>query len=96
MAAGLQYLAAGPFWAAVLDLTRRGAGVLGGAMNGSGQVGQAFGTLLFPALVARLGWESALQFAGLGSILSCIVWFFIDTSRSIDGVVPTPSPEARG
>jgi ACS family hexuronate transporter-like MFS transporter len=83
-AAGFQYVASGPYWATVIDLTHRGAGLLGGAMNGSGNLGQAFGTIAFPWIVAHLGWQNGLQLAGISAVFSSLVWLFIDSSRSID------------
>jgi len=46
-AAGLLFTAAAAFWSTLIDVTRRGAGLVGGFMNGSGQVGSALGTLSF-------------------------------------------------
>jgi hypothetical protein len=34
LAAGLLYVAAPSFWSTLIDVTQRGTGVLGGAMNG--------------------------------------------------------------
>jgi ACS family glucarate transporter-like MFS transporter len=94
LAAGLQYVAAGPFWATVIDLTRRGSGLLGGAMNGAGNLGQAIGTIAFPWTVSQLGWQKGLQLAAASSIVSGIVWLFIDSSRPIDEIVAAPqNPE---
>src|ERR1019366_1614537 len=63
LAAGLQFLAAPAFWATVIDITRRGPGIVGGFMNGSGSVGAAIGTITFPWLASRMGYQSALQLA---------------------------------
>jgi len=83
-AAGLQFVAASAFWATVIDITRRGTGVLGGFMNGAGNLGSAIGTISFPWMVDRLGWELALQLAGLAGVASGLIWMFIDSSRQID------------
>jgi MFS transporter, ACS family, glucarate transporter len=87
-AAGLQFVAAAAFWATVIDITRRGTGVLGGFMNGAGNLGSAIGTISFPWLVDRLGWELALQLAGLAGVASGLIWMFIDSSRQIDREAP--------
>lgn len=84
LAAGLQFVAAPAFWATVIDITRRGPGILGGFMNGSGNLGAAIGTVTFPWLISISGWEMALQLAGLAGLLSGLVWLFIDSSHQID------------
>ena len=84
MAAGLQFLAAPAFWATVIDITRRGPAILGGFMNGSGNLGAAVGTITFPWVVSRMGYQYALQWAGVAGIVSGLVWLLIDSSRRID------------
>ncbi|PYT32305.1 MAG: hypothetical protein DMG57_02240 [Acidobacteria bacterium] len=83
LAAGLQFVAAPP-WATVIDITRRGTGILGGFMNGSGNLGSALGTIAFPRLVRRMGWEGALEAAGATALISGLLWLLIDSSRQID------------
>lgn len=82
--AGLQFVAASAFWATVIDITRRGTGILGGLMNGSGNLGAGVGTLIFPWLVARVGWQLALQIAGAAGVVSGLIWLWIDPARQID------------
>lgn len=84
LAAGLQFLAAPAFWATVIDITRRGPGIVGGLMNGSGNLGAAVGTVTFPWIVSRVGYQSALQLAGIAGLISGLVWLLIDSSRRID------------
>ncbi len=84
LAAGLQYLAAPAFWATVIDITRRGPGILGGFMNGSGNLGAAIGTITFPWVVSHVGYQFALQLAGVAGLISGLVWLLIDSSRGID------------
>jgi MFS family permease len=84
LAAGLQFVAAPAFWAAVIDITRRGTGILGGFMNGSGNLGSAIGTVAFPWMVSRMGWEGALEAAGATALISGLLWLPIDSSRQID------------
>jgi MFS transporter, ACS family, glucarate transporter len=83
-AAGLMFTAAAAFWSTVIDVTRRGAGILGGLMNGSGQVGSALGTLTFAWLKDHLGWELALALGGLMGVVSGLTWLLIDASCPID------------
>lgn len=84
LACGLLYAAAAAFWSTLIDITRRGTGVLGGLMNGCGSLGGAMGTIGFPWLLAHLGWTAALQCAGLMGILSGLIWLWIDSSQQID------------
>jgi MFS family permease len=84
IAAGLFFTAASAFWSTLIDITRRGSGVLGGLMNGSGQIGSGIGTIAFPWLQLRVGWQGALQISGLMGVLSGLVWLWIDSSRQID------------
>jgi MFS family permease len=91
VAAGLFFTAASAYWSTLIDITRRGAGVLGGLMNGSGQVGSGIGTVSFAWLQAWMGWERALQLSGLTGVFAGLVWMLIDSSRQID-----ESAETRG
>ena len=86
VAAGLFFTAASAFWSTLIDITRRGAGVLGGLMNGSGQIGSGIGTISFAWLQSWLGWETALQMSGLAGVVSGLIWLWIDSSRQIDEV----------
>ncbi len=91
LAAGLLFMAAAAFWSTLIDITRRGAGLLGGLMNGSGQVGSLLGTVSFAWLKAHLGWEAALALGGLAGMVSGLIWLGIDASRSIDEPTPPSS-----
>jgi MFS family permease len=84
LAAGLQFLAAPAFWATVIDITRRGPAIVGGFMNGSGNLGAAVGTITFPWMVSRVGYQTALQLAGVAGLIAGIIWLLIDSSRRID------------
>ena len=91
LAAGLQVVPAPAFWATIIDVTRRGPAIVGGFMNGSGNLGAALGTILFPWLVSRIDWQLALQVAGSTGIISGLLWLLIDSSRQIDSSIPAPS-----
>jgi MFS family permease len=90
LAAGLQVVPAPAFWATVMDVTRRGPALVGGLMNGSGNLGAALGTIVFPWLVSEVGWQLALQIAGSTGIVCGLIWLLIDSSRQIDAATPTP------
>jgi MFS family permease len=84
VAAGLFFTAASAFWSTLIDITRRGTGVLGGLMNGAGQIGAGIGTISFAWLQGRIGWEGALQVSGLMGVVSGLIWLLVDSSRQID------------
>ena len=88
VAAGLQVVPAPAYWATIIDITRRGPAIVGGFMNGLGNLGAALGTILFPWLVSRIDWQLALQVAGSAGIISGVLWLLIDSSRQIDSLPP--------
>ena len=84
IAAGLLFTAASGFWSTLIDITRRGTGVVGGLMNGSGQLGGALGTVAFAEISRALGWSGAVQLSGLMGVIAGLIWLGIDSSRQID------------
>ena len=84
LASGFLYAAAAAFWSTLIDITRRGVGLLGGLMNGVGNLGGALGALFLPRLIPILGYEGALQSAGAVAVVSGLIWLGIDSSRQID------------
>jgi ACS family glucarate transporter-like MFS transporter len=84
LAAGLMFTAASAFWSTLIDITRRGTGLVGGVMNGSGSLGSAVGTIYFATLYQQVGWQNALQIGGLMGIVSGLIWLGIDSSKQID------------
>jgi hypothetical protein len=77
-------VAASAFWPTVIEhYTSRYRGA-GGLMDGTGDLGFAIGTVSFPWLVGRVGWELALQLSGVAGVPSGLIWMFIDSSRQID------------
>jgi len=85
LAGGFLYAAAAAYWSTLIDITRRGAGLVGGLMNGLGSLGGALGTLYFPRLVPWLGYEGALQCSGAVALVSGLIWLGIDSAQRIDG-----------
>src|SRR3984893_18636853 len=84
LAGALQFVAAPPFWATVIDITRRGTGILGGFMNGSGALGTALGTIAFPWMVSHMSWKGANEAASATALVFGLLWLVIDSSRQID------------
>jgi sugar phosphate permease len=81
---GLLFAAAAAFWSTLIDITRRGAGILGGLMNGVGSLGGAIGTMLFARIVPLLGYQGTLQCMGAMALVSGVIWLGIDSSQQID------------
>jgi ACS family glucarate transporter-like MFS transporter len=92
LAAGLQVVPAPAFWATIIDITRRGPAIVGGFMNGLGNLGAALGTIAFPWLISQMDWQLALQAAGSTGIISGLLWLLIDSSRQIDSPPRADAP----
>jgi len=84
LSAALNFVAAPPFWATVIDITRRGTGILGGFMNGSGSLGTALGTIAFPWMVSYMGWDVAIEVSSASALIGGLLWLWIDSSQQID------------
>lgn len=87
-AAGLFFTAASGFWSTLIDVTRRGAGLVGGLMNGSGQLGGALGTVALASVASQLGWHGAVQLSGVMGVMAGLVWLGIDSAKQIDKEAP--------
>jgi len=86
LSCGFMYAAGPAFWSVLIDITRRGTGILGGLMNGAGNLGGALATRYFPYLLPALGYERSIQCAGFMAIISGLIWLGLDASRQIDAV----------
>jgi len=84
LSAGFLYAAAAAFWSTLIDITRRGAGILGGLMNGVGSLGGALGAMFFARLIPVLDYQGALQCSGAMAIVAGLIWLGIDNSEQID------------
>ena len=74
-------------WAVCLDIGRENAGAVTGAMNTAGQAGSAIVAAVYGGMVETYGWDLPLVFIAGMSLLSAVLWFFIDPTRPL-----TPSP----
>jgi len=86
LSCGFLYAAGPAFWSVLIDITRRGTGLLGGLMNGAGSLGFALATRYFPCLFPIFGYDRSIQCAGLMAIVSALIWLALDASRQIDAV----------
>src|SRR5262249_39308284 len=80
-------------WALCLDIGKRYAGTVTGAMNMAGQFGATIGAAVYGSMVQRLGWSHPLPLIGLASLslLSALLWLAIDPGKVL---VPEREPAA--
>ena len=83
-AAGFNLAASAILWTTCNDITRRFSGSVSGVMTTFGSLGGWLSPILTAWIATKLGWTQALDFAALVTIISGVVWFFIDASRTID------------
>ncbi len=76
----------GPFWATMLSLAGEDAGTAGGIMNFGSNLGGFISPAITPWLAAAIGWERALQLAGVLGVVAGLLWFWVTPGE--------PEPEA--
>ena len=83
-------------WAVCLDIGKENAGAVTGAMNTAGQAGSAIVAYTYGSMVESYGWDIPLVFIACMSLLSALLWFKIDPTKTIGGGFgePLPRPEA--
>ena len=70
-------------WAVCLDIGKRYAGTVTGAMNMAGQMGSTIAAAAYGAMVGKYGWNPPLAgLAGL-SLVSALIWLTIDPTRQL-------------
>ena len=67
----------GPFWATMLTLAGDDAGTAGGIMNMGGNLGGFISPAVTPMLAAALGWERALELAGMIGVIAGLLWLWV-------------------
>jgi len=67
----------GAFWATLMEIAGKRSGTAGGAMNMGSNIGGLISPALTPVLAAALGWENALHFAAVVSIVAGLLWLRI-------------------
>ena len=67
----------GPFWATLMEIAGKRSGTAGGAMNMGSNIGGLISPALTPVLAAAFGWENALHFAAVVSIVAGVLWLRI-------------------
>jgi ACS family glucarate transporter-like MFS transporter len=76
-------------WALPLDLGRRAAGSIAGAMNMAGQLGSFLSSLAFGYMVEAFGYSRALLPLAAMTVLSAIVYSRIDPTKPL---IDDPAP----
>lgn len=79
----------GPFWATMLTLAGDDAGTAGGIMNLGSNVGGLISPAITPMLALAIGWERALQVAGVLGVVAGILWLWVTPGSRTDAVDPT-------
>jgi len=82
--AGFNMFAAASFWAACIDLTQEFTASLSGLMNTFGNLGGWLSPILTAYIATHFGWERALAFAAVVTVVSAICWVFVDASTPIE------------
>jgi MFS transporter, ACS family, glucarate transporter len=73
----------GASWGVVIEISGRHTGVVGAAMNTSGQIGSVLSPLLVIWLQQHYGWNAPLIFIGALFLLGAAAWIFIDPRKKI-------------
>jgi ACS family glucarate transporter-like MFS transporter len=81
---GFNLFAAASFWAACIDLTQEFTASLSGLMNTFGNLGGWLSPILTAYIATRFGWQRALGFAAVITLVSAICWIFVDASVPIE------------
>jgi MFS family permease len=84
MSGGMIAFLLGGAWATVLDIGGNHAGLVGAAMNTSGQVGAFLCPLMVGYMVQWFGdWTAPLYFTGLLYCLGALCWFIVDPAKPV-------------
>jgi len=81
---GFNMFAAASFWAACIDMTQEFTASLSSLMNTFGNLGGWVSPILTAYIAIHFGWNRALYFAALVTVVSAVCWIFVDASQSFD------------
>lgn len=73
----------GASWGTVIDIGGRHTGVVGAAMNTSGQIGSVMSPLIVIWLQKHYNWNAPLLFIGGLFIMGAFAWAFVNPTRKI-------------
>lgn len=71
-------------WAVTVDLSRRHAGAVGGAMNTAGGIGAVLGPLVVARLQPRLGWDRMFVLFAASYLIGALLWLRVDASEPLE------------
>ena len=83
-ASGFNLFATTSWWAACNDMTPNFSGSLSGLMNMCGNLGGWLSPILTAAIVTRLGWNMAFDFAGLMTLTGGLLWFAVKADEQLE------------
>jgi ACS family glucarate transporter-like MFS transporter len=84
LAAGFLMFAAANFWATCIDLAPSHSATLSALMNTMGSVGGALSSTVTANMAVRYGWSNALDLAAAMTVVSGVLWFFVDAGKSVE------------
>jgi len=83
-AAGFNMFAAANFWAACIDLLPNHSASLSALMNTWGSIGGAISSTATAYIATRLSWGRSLDLAALITVLSGLLWLFVNAERRLE------------
>ncbi len=81
---GFNMFAAAGFWAACIDMTQEFTASLSGLMNTFGNLGGWLSPILTAYIATRFGWQRALGFAAVITVVSAVCWLFVDPAKNLE------------
>ncbi|MFZ0885834.1 MAG: MFS transporter [Candidatus Acidiferrales bacterium] len=84
LAAGFLMFGAANFWAACIDLVPDHSATLSALMNTLGSVGGAISSTVTAYVATRYSWMQALDLAAAVTVISGLLWFFVDAGKSLE------------
>jgi MFS transporter, ACS family, glucarate transporter len=88
LAAGFLMFAAANFWAACIDLVPDHSATLSALMNTLGSVGGAISSTVTAYIATQYSWTRALDLAAAVTVVSGMLWFFVDAGKSLEEKSP--------
>ena len=83
ISAGFNFAASAVLWTTCNDLSPGSSGSISGTMTTLGSLGGFASPIVTPFIATHFGWNAALDFAGLVTILSGCAWFLVDADQCI-------------
>jgi ACS family glucarate transporter-like MFS transporter len=84
LAAGFLMFAAANFWAACIDLVPDHSATVSALMNTLGSVGGAISSTVTAYIATQYNWTRALDLAAAVTVLSGLLWLFVDAGKSLE------------